>query len=40
MEDMLSVDCDAKYLEHEGDVQAQWDIFTVKLREAAEQVYT
>ena len=37
MEDMLSIDWDAEFLEHEGDVQAQWDIFTMKLREAVER---
>ena len=36
-EDMLIIDWDAEFLEHEGDVQAQWDIFTMKLREAVER---
>ena len=29
MEDMLSIDLDADFSKHGGDVQAQWDIFTV-----------
>ena len=37
MEDMLSIDWDAEFSKHEGDVQAQWDIFTIKIREAVER---
>ena len=37
MEDMLSIDCDAECSRHEGDVQAQWDIFTLQIREAVER---
>ena len=36
MEDMLSIDLDAEFSKHEVDVQAQWDIFTMKIREAVE----
>ena len=37
MEDMLSIDWDAEFSKHEGDAQAQWDIFTIKIREAVER---
>ena len=37
MEDMLSIDWDAEFSKHEGDVQAQWDIFTIKIRETVER---
>ena len=39
MEDMLRIDWDAEFSKHEGDVEAQWDIFTIKIREALELVY-
>ena len=39
MEDMLRIDWDAEFSKHKGDVQAQWDIFTIKIREAVELVY-
>ena len=37
MEDLLSIDWDSELSNHEGDVQTQWDIFTVKIREAVER---
>ena len=37
MEDMLSIDWDAEFSKHEGHVQAQWDIFTIKIREPVER---
>ena len=33
---MLRIDWDAEFSKHEGDVQAQWDIFTIKIREAVD----
>ena len=36
MEDMLSIYCDAEFSKHEGDVQAQCDIFTMTIKEAVE----
>ena len=37
IEDMLSIDWEAEFSKHEGDVQAQWDISTIKIREAVER---
>ena len=37
LEDMLSIDWDEEFSKHEGDVQAQRDIFTIKIREAVER---
>ena len=36
MENMVNIDWDAEFSKHEGDVQAQWDIFTIKIREAVD----
>ena len=35
--DMLSIDWDVEFSNHERDVQVQRDIFTLKMREAEEQ---
>ena len=37
MGDMLSIDWDVEFSKHKGDVQAQWDIFTMEIREAVER---
>ena len=37
MEDILNIDWEAEFSNHQGDVQAQWDIFTSKFRDAEEQ---
>ena len=37
MEDMLSIDWDKEFSKHEENVQAKWDIFTMKIREALER---
>ena len=37
MEDLLNIDWEAEFSNHQGDVQAQWDILMSKLREAEEQ---
>ena len=37
MEDMLSFDWNAECSKHEGDVQAQRDIFIIQIREAVER---
>ena len=34
---MLSIDWDAEFSKRKGDVQAQWDIFTIKIREVVER---
>ena len=37
MEDLLNIDWEAEFSNHQGDVQAQWDILMSKLRQAEEQ---
>ena len=37
MGEILSIDWEAEFSNHEEDVQAQWDIFTLNRREAEEQ---
>ena len=37
MEDILNIDWEAEFSNHQGDLQAQWDISTSKLRDAEEQ---
>ena len=37
MDDILNISCEAEFSNHQGDVQAQWDIFTSKFRDAEEQ---
>ena len=37
MEDLLSIDWNAEFSNHEGYIQAQWDIFAFKIREAKGQ---
>ena len=32
MEDILNIDWEAEFSNNQGDVQAQWDIFTSKFR--------
>ena len=34
MEDLLNIDWEAEFSNHQGDVQAQWDILMSKLRQA------
>ena len=37
MDDMLSIEWDAEFYRHEVDVQAQWDISTMKIRKEVER---
>ena len=37
MEDLLNIDWKAEFSNHQGDVQAQWDILMSKLRQAEEE---
>ena len=37
MDDILNIDWEAEFSNHQGDVQRQWDIFTSMFRDAEEQ---